>query len=335
MHPTLRRLACASSCGAFLAAAALVARAGFTNPFVPDFRGAPLTEYGSWESFTYAHTFSNAPDDPTSTSIDAGLVQLDTTAFLTTGNIYSFSAPLRCVLSDSVPADLQELALQVSTKGSELDYANVRLEYLDAGGGLQAVPWTSTKELARSVSVGVDVETLFEWDLTAIPDEIVSYQILLEARGPHMSLDALVLDTRHADPSVTVYCTAKLTSSGCTPSIGWSGTPSASGAFAVLASQVEPTQLGVLFYALNGPAALPFQGGFLCVQPPVKRLGLQGSGGSAACSGAFAVDFSAHVAAGADPALVPGAQVWSQFWFRDAGAASGTGLTNALQFTLH
>lgn len=311
-----------------------LALAGFTNPHVPDFRGAPGTEYGAWESFTFPHGGQNLPDLPNATTVDAALEQLDTTAFLTSGNIYSFQAPIRCVLSDTVPEDLQELALQISTKGSEPDYAGVRLEYVDGQGQVQSLPWTSYTQLAYIPSMGVDVESLFEWDLSSLGDDVLAYTLVFEAQGPHMSLDALVLDTRFGEPDAAAYCTAKTTSSGCTPAIGWTGTPSASGAFIVSAAFVQPNQLGVLFYAQNGPAALPFQGGFLCVAPPVKRLAVQGSGGSGPCSGAYAADFSAHYASGLDAGLVPGAQVWAQFWFRDPGAASGTGLTDALVFTL-
>jgi hypothetical protein len=44
----------------------------------------------------------------------------------------------------------------------------------------------------------------------------------------------------------------------------------------------------------------------------------------------IAGDLSARIASGVDPALVPGQQVWLQGWFRDPGAASGTGLSDAL-----
>jgi hypothetical protein len=69
--------------------------------------------------------------------------------------------------------------------------------------------------------------------------------------------------------------------------------------------------------------------------PELVRLAAQGSGGSAGpadCSGAYAYDFNARIASGLDPALVPGAVVFCQWWSRDPGVASGTGLTDGLGF---
>lgn len=137
------------------------------------------------------------------------------------------------------------------------------------------------------------------------------------------------------DCGTSTYCTAKVTSGGCVPLMASTGTPSATaGAFHVLASRVEPFQLGVLFRGTSGPLAQPFQGGFLCVAPPVVRLAPQGSGGAGACSGTYSVDFGAHIQGGGDAAMVAGAQVWVQFWFRDPGAFTGTGLSGGLTFTI-
>jgi probable HAF family extracellular repeat protein len=134
----------------------------------------------------------------------------------------------------------------------------------------------------------------------------------------------------------TSYCTAKTNSQGCTPTITWSGTPSASSGagFEIATSQVLPTSSGLLFYSTTGPDSKPFQGGFLCVAGKVTRTPGQNSGGSGACGGSFSIDFNAHVALGLDPALVGGATVWAQYWSRDPGSASTTNLTDAVEFTL-
>lgn len=132
------------------------------------------------------------------------------------------------------------------------------------------------------------------------------------------------------------YCVAKTSSSGCQPQTTTSGLPSASQAtgFMVGATQVEASKNGLLFYGLAGPAALPFLGGTLCVQPPLRRTGLQASGGAAPCSGAYAFDFNAWVAGGSDPQLGAGSVVHAQHWFRDPAGSSGIGLTDAATFTL-
>ncbi|HVS10086.1 MAG TPA: hypothetical protein VMS76_09450, partial [Planctomycetota bacterium] len=135
-----------------------------------------------------------------------------------------------------------------------------------------------------------------------------------------------------------MYCTAKTTSSGCLPAIGFSGAPSASAgsAFLITASQVESQKSGIFFYGTSGKQAVAFQGGTLCVKGPLVRTALQDSGGVAPCSGSYSIDFNAYVASGKDPSLTAGATVDGQYWFRDPGFAppNNTGLTDAIEFTI-
>lgn len=125
------------------------------------------------------------------------------------------------------------------------------------------------------------------------------------------------------------YCTAKLSSNGCSASISTSGAPTPSGNFAVAVSQVEGQRAGLVFRGFNGPLAAPFQGGLLCVAPPLLRFPAQNSGGVAgSCSGSFSYPLSALVAA--SPA---GSSFWMQAWFRDPQSPSTTGLSNGVTFT--
>jgi hypothetical protein len=142
-----------------------------------------------------------------------------------------------------------------------------------------------------------------------------------------------------------VYCTAKLNSLGCLPAIGRDGFPSAFSVhgFAVSATNVRNQKPGVLLYTLDGRRAAPFQGGVLCLAPPVRRTPARSSGGSPLatndCSGGWRIDMNAF-AAGAfgghpDPGLrVPGAFVQCQWWGRDPGDAQGVALTDALQYQI-
>lgn len=135
------------------------------------------------------------------------------------------------------------------------------------------------------------------------------------------------------------YCTAKTNSAGCAPAISAAGQPRASGGapFTVSVADLLNGQLGVLFYSTSAAASVPFQGGTLCLQTPVVRTPPVGSGGSPVgsdCTGGYALDFNAWIAGGGDPALVAGAHVWAQHWSRDPGVASGTGLSDALAFTV-
>jgi len=331
MQPTLLRAACAS-----LVLSAL-AHADFQNPFVPSFRGQPNTEYGGWESFTNPSLLPNSPDLPGATTVDATIVQFLTSAFLVGGNIYSFADAVEFELADTVPGYLREVAFQTSTKGAELDYANVVLNYVDGSGVPQQVAPTSQTELFFQVAQGVDVETLFEWDLTTLGDDVTSYTITFEAFEPSLSLDAVTLDTRF-DEGPRVYCSAKVNSAGCTPQIAFgSGTASTTNPqpFTIEASMVLENKNGLLFYGLSGPAVLPFLGGTLCVQPPLRRTTIQNAGtDGSACGGLFSTDFNAWIQGGNDPNLTVGTRVNAQYWSRDPQSSSGTGLTDAVEFTI-
>ncbi len=125
------------------------------------------------------------------------------------------------------------------------------------------------------------------------------------------------------------YCTAKLSSNGCLAAVSTSGAPTPTGNFAVSVTQVEGQRAGLVFRGFNGPIAAPFQGGFLCVAPPLLRFPAQSSGGAAGtCTGSFSYPLTALV--NASPA---GSSFWMQSWFRDPQSASSTGLSNAVTFT--
>jgi len=138
-----------------------------------------------------------------------------------------------------------------------------------------------------------------------------------------------------------VYCTAKTNSKGCIPSIGFTGTPSAAcpvmATFDISASNILNFKNGTLFYGLAREVK-PFQGGFLCAQPPLRRTPVQGSGGTTPpptnCSGHFHFDFNSWICSGQDPSLVAGVQVNAQYWYRDTQSPIPTGLTNALEFVI-
>lgn len=140
---------------------------------------------------------------------------------------------------------------------------------------------------------------------------------------------------RGPSPTPQVYCAAKLNSLGCTPSIGYTGAPSATFAnnFHITAANVLNNKNGTLFYSVVGPAQLPFQGGWLCVRMPRRAPGVLFSGGSPSgsdCTGVFDRDFNSYIASGLDPALVPGQEFWTQFWSRDPADPFTTNLTDAL-----
>ncbi len=137
---------------------------------------------------------------------------------------------------------------------------------------------------------------------------------------------------------IFTYCQAKLSSQLCLPNIGFQGAPTASGStpFEITSEDIDAGRIGILFYGF-GQNNAPFQGGVLCVQPPLKRTPPQSSGGTpppSTCSGSFSFDMGALIQSGLDPGLTAGASANAQFWYRDPPDPFGTGLTDALEFLI-
>lgn len=139
--------------------------------------------------------------------------------------------------------------------------------------------------------------------------------------------------------SITPYCTAKVNSLGCTPTVATSGAaPSVSGcasAFNLTAASLVGNKNGIWFYGTNGLNGVAFQGGHLCIKPAIKRLGVQASGGQGtACNGTMTTNFNARICSGSDTALTAGKLVGAQCWSRDPASPSTTNLTSAINFTI-
>lgn len=144
--------------------------------------------------------------------------------------------------------------------------------------------------------------------------------------------------------AVEKYCTAKSGLVCGTPSIDSSGTPAAgaSSGFTISAAPARGQRSGLVLYSLSGRAAIPFQGGTLCVNPaPLRRAsGLFSGGTNGGCDGVFSVDWNCFAsgngcASGTPDAgmMNPGQQVNTQIWGRDS-VATGSFLSNALEFDM-
>jgi hypothetical protein len=140
----------------------------------------------------------------------------------------------------------------------------------------------------------------------------------------------------HLFPAPASYCTGKVNSLGCTPSISSVNAPSkGAGNFTVTCSSVINNRFGLLFWGDTAIAA-PFQGGTLCVDAPVVRTPIQDSGGTPPgvddCSGTWSFTFdTAYMNA---YSIDPGDTRYCQWWGRDPQSPSTTSLSNALQFTV-
>ncbi len=139
-------------------------------------------------------------------------------------------------------------------------------------------------------------------------------------------------------PDFAPYCTAKVNSLGCSPSVSAEGYPSVSApwGFDVRCTNLRSQSNGTLVFGLSGRATLPFRGGSLCVQPPLVRTGLQSSNGSTTpdCSGVWTLDFNTWISN--HIALPAGVTVQAQWIGRDSGFFPPLDwtLSNALEFTL-
>ncbi len=149
-------------------------------------------------------------------------------------------------------------------------------------------------------------------------------------------------------PAVTSYCTAKLSSQGCTPSISALGYPCvvATKGFTIQATDVPNQKQGLLIYSTSGAQSVPFQGGTLCLRTPIRRTPTKSSGGNALpandCTGTLSIDFNKHLYDTGStnvppgPPLPPGTNVCAQWWGRDPGFSPpfDSMLSNAIQFDL-
>jgi hypothetical protein len=220
--------------------------------------------------------------------------------------------------------------------------------WANAGGDFVAAPsaatqvdqpavytWTSTAQMVADVQDWLDnPNTNFGWIL--IGDESVDHTARRFSSVQNLiPSDAPILRVHFTAIPATTYCTAKVNSLGCTPAIGFTGRASASAGagFVIDANLVLNNKNGLLFYSKAGPGGGPFLGGTLCANTPVRRTPPSSSGGNPPpndCSGLLTLDFNAWISSGADPALVSGQQVWTQWYYRDPGASFSVGLSDGL-----
>jgi hypothetical protein len=141
-----------------------------------------------------------------------------------------------------------------------------------------------------------------------------------------------------SEPAVN-YCTAGLSSAGCTASVTVGGIASASAptGFSIQATGVEGGQNGIFYYGLNGRQSVPWAANsYQCVQPPVKRTGgrMASSGTPGQCDGVLTVDMNSFWSSKPLQNPGPGTVVDAQFWYRGptvqfAGSAT---LSDAIEF---
>lgn len=160
----------------------------------------------------------------------------------------------------------------------------------------------------------------------------------LVAGDTNLTFDAFLWNTTTSGGPIAGFCTAKVNSLGCTPTITSGGEARASGPlddFFVSAHDLRNNEPGILLWS-GTPAATPFYGGLLCLAPPVRRTPPQVAGGTPTghdCTGTFSFHFSqAYMAA---RGISPGVTIYAQYWSRDNGYAppNNVGLTGGISFS--
>jgi len=241
------------------------------------------------------------------------------------------------VPSDAMPG--QDFGFDVGLDGTELAVGAPTLTEVPVQpGSAYAFEWTG----------GSLVEVWKLEGANALPGDAVGFSIAVSGctvlagaplvdEGSQASVGG-VFAFRTYTPIVT-YCSSKTNSLGCQATMDWSGSPhlESSTPFLLLGHDTINQKQGLLFYGLTGPAILPFLGGALCVNPPLKRSPILSTGGNSGpddCSGLMWFDFVDWTLNGSDDALGANIPLHAQFWYRDPGDLFGSSLTNAVAFTL-
>ena len=164
--------------------------------------------------------------------------------------------------------------------------------------------------------------------------------------GGFIDMDDVEVDYGTPCPLPITYCTPKINSLGCAPTIGSTGASSASAVagFVISATNELNNKPGLLIYTDGGQAAVPFSGGLRCIGLPVRRSTALNSGGNPPpndCSGVYSIDMNTFASGGLGGTpqpflLAAGTVVDCQFWGRDPGFPAGlnASLSDALEYTV-
>jgi len=214
--------------------------------------------------------------------------------------------------------------------------ATYNQDFGNPGGGL----WVSGTSIGAMVVNNTPMNTITG------PSGNWTLKIFDWASGDVGNIDSWILHVNGSLPAPTPYCTAKVTSNACIPSIGSTGVPSAStgSGFLVNGTQFMNNKNCLLFYGVTGQAAIPFQGGTLCVSAPIKRTPGTNTLGNPPpndCSGVPSIDMNLFAVGGLGGTplaalTVAGTVVDCQWWGRDPGfaAPNNTQLSNGLEYTV-
>ena len=117
------------------------------------------------------------------------------------------------------------------------------------------------------------------------------------------------------------YCYGAPNSAGAGATLGWSGVPSVSGEFVLTVEGAPGAKFGTFLYGTTA-ALVPYRSGYLCIAPPIARLGsplVTFDDGTAK----RVLDFSC-APVGCGEAAISAGSAWNfQFWYRDTLPTGG------------
>jgi Tol biopolymer transport system component len=268
-------------------------------------------------------------------------------------NLASGAIVRASVSSLAVEADGPSLAATLSRDGRCIAFFSSATNL--AAGDVNSVSDVFVRDLLKETTERVSLATNGsegdgESTLAAISDD--ARFVIFQSKAANFSApdsngveDIFLRDRGASFARPASYCSAKLNSHGCAPTIGSTGVPSAASTqgFVIAAGSALNHKSGLLLYSVAGRASIAFQGGTLCLQAPIRRtIGLN-SGGSLPpaidCSGVYAIDMCAFAsgALGGTPIAAltqPGTLVDAQCWGRDPGFAPplNSSLSDALEY---
>ncbi|HUR27044.1 MAG TPA: hypothetical protein VM509_02565 [Planctomycetota bacterium] len=289
---------------------------------------------GSGQCYLTQNTLGNSDVDAT-TGFTNGTVTLTSPTMDMSSNSVTLS--YKYFLNLTAATGVDRLLVEGNNNGGAGAWVQIALHTTNNGLNWTTVNLTRAQMMASGFTPSATSKIRF----TA---NDANTQSIVEA-----AIDAVIvsggISCQGACPSPTVYCTAKTNSVGCVPSIFYTGVPSATAptGFFLYAENVRNEKPGLCLYTIGGRAAVPFQGGFLCVAAPVRRTPGLNSGGNPLpandCTGVYGLDMNSFARGSLGGTPIPelsvaGTVVQAQMWGRDNGFSvpDNSSLSDGLEY---